>query len=64
MRDLRAGIKRREKVDLKAYRKELILAGLESQDLKNQERQKVAAGKWQNVISSSEVQTVNVAPGG
>jgi len=53
MRDIRAGVKRREKVDLKAYRKELIMAGLESQDLKNQEREKVAAGKWHNVISSS-----------
>lgn len=50
MKDLRAGRIRHEKVDMAAHRREMITAGLQSQDLANQEREKLVAGKWQNVI--------------
>ncbi|CAG7834655.1 unnamed protein product, partial [Allacma fusca] len=53
LKDLRAGVKRRQKVDMAAHRREMIMAGLASQDWENQEREKAVAGRWQNVINSA-----------
>lgn len=53
MKDLRSGRIRHEKVDMAAHRREMISAGLQSQDLANQEREKVVAGMWQNVINKA-----------
>ncbi len=52
LRDIRSGrSKRREKVNMAAHRKEMILAGLASQEFENLERDTKVAQEWQNVIT-------------
>ena len=52
--DIRSGKnKKREKVNMAAHRKEMILAGLASQEFENRERDVSIARGWQKVISGA-----------